>query len=754
MGIVAAFDKIVFFSKESKYTVARMKTSDRMIPQAARSLFPYKDDLLRFTAVGYNLPQTNQIQVELDGKWIDGKYGTQLQVESWREIVPPTIEGIRGYLSSGLIKGIGPKTADAIVERFGIASLDVIENHPERLVEIRGITQEKLEEIKQGYIESAAMRDLMIVLAPFKVTPTTAMKIYEHFGPDGVKLLRESPYLLCQMSGFGFKRVDAIVQKSGGNLSDPHRLQGALFYTLEKARSEGGHLYVKAEDLIRSSLQLLNEKIFDASERIAASSVQKQLCDMILANIVVSNQGNIYLTHVFSQENETAAIIARMVSETPPPVDFAPVMEKIKTKLGIRLSNRQREGVEMVFRHNFSVITGGPGTGKSTILKAVVEAYRLLYPNKEIALAAPTGKASRRMAETTGMNDAQTLHSLLGLFGENNGWQKISELEADLLIVDESSMIDMWLAHQMFSRLRPGTKLLLVGDADQLESVGAGNVFQEIIDSGVVPVTVLDEIFRQAKDSLIAYNAKFIKEQNTALYYGTDFDYIKGESQEEVAATIRKIYCQEIAQTGIDNVQILTPFRANGDASANNLNEAIREAINPAQYGIPDVSFGGKVFRLNDRVMQIKNDYDIRLLDAYGNQVSSCVFNGEIGRVSDIGPGTLTVEFDGRYASYPFESLNELDLSYAMTVHKSQGSEYDTVIIPLLAAHKILLSRNLIYTAITRAKRRVLLVGEKKALFMAIKKSGKGKRNTLLAARAKWYYEKSAGTYPEIKKAS
>ena len=754
MGVVAAFEKVLFYNEASKYTVARMKTSDRMIPQGARNLFPYKDDLLRFTAVGYNLPQTNQIQVDLNGQWVDGKYGIQLQVESWREIVPPTVEGIRGYLSSGLIKGIGPKIADAIVERFGIASLDVIENHPERLIEIRGITQGKLEEIKQGYMESAAMRDLMIVLAPFKVTPSTAMKIYEHFGPDGVKLLRESPYLLCQMSGFGFKRVDAIVQKSGGDLSDPHRLQGALFYTLEKARSESGHLYVKAEELIRSSLQLLNEKIFDAAERIPAVSVQKQLCDMILANIVVSNQGNIYLTHVFAQESETAAVIARMVLEAPAPADLAPVMERVKAKLGIRLSRRQSEGVEMVFRHNFSVITGGPGTGKSTILKAVVEAYQLLYPDKKIALAAPTGKASRRMAETTGIADAQTLHSLLGLFGENNGWQKTSELDADFLIVDESSMIDMWLAHQMFSKLQPGAKLLLVGDADQLESVGAGNVFQEIIDSGIVPVTVLDEIFRQAKDSLIAYNAKFIKEQNTALYYGADFDFIKGESQEEVAETIRNIYCQEIAQTGIDNVQILTPFRANGDASANNLNDSIREMVNPARYGIPDVSFGGKVFRLNDRVMQTKNDYDIRLLDAQGNIVSTCVFNGEIGRVSDIGSGTLTVDFDGRYATYPFESLNELDLSYAMTVHKSQGSEYDTVIIPLLASHKILLSRNLIYTAVTRAKRRVLLVGEKKALFMAIKKSGKGKRNTLLAARTRFYYEKSAGTVPEIQKAS
>ena len=408
----------------------------------------------------------------------------------------------------------------------------------------------------------------------------------------------------------------------------------------------------------------------------------------------------------------------------------------------------------MVFRHNLSVITGGPGTGKSTILKAVVEAYQLLYPDRKIALAAPTGKASRRMAETTGIADAQTLHSLLGLFGEDAGWQKQNELDADLLIVDESSMIDMWLAHQMFARLKPGTKLLLVGDADQLESVGAGNVFQEIIDSGIVPVTVLDEIFRQAKDSLIAYNAKFIKEQNAALYYGTDFDFIRGESQEEAAELIRGIYRREIASSGIDRVQILTPFRANGDASANNLNAVIRDEVNPARYGVPEVSFGGRVFRLHDRVMQTKNDYDLRMLDAKGNVVSTCVFNGEIGRISEIGSGSLTVDFDGRYATYPFEALNELELSYAMTVHKSQGSEYDTVIIPLLPAHRILLSRNLVYTAITRAKRRVLLVGDKKALFMAVKKSGKGKRNTLLGERTKLYYQAIAARSQTIQKAS
>jgi exodeoxyribonuclease V alpha subunit len=743
MGIVAAFDKMLFSNPASKYCVMRVKTANMMIPQEARDTYRFRDNLTRFVAVGYDLPQTDSIQVDLEGKWVNSKHGVQFQVEHWREVIPPTLDGIRSYLSSGLLKGIGPKTAAVIVDKFGIASLDVIENHPERLLEVRGITEEKLEEIKNGYAESKAMRDLMILLSPFKVTPSTAMKIYQHFGPGGVALLQQSPFRLCQIPGFGFRRVDDIVQKSGGDLQDPLRVQGAVFYALEKSRSEGGHLFVEAGDLIKTSLLLLNEKTADPAKRVAAADVQQELTNMILADIVVANSGNIYLPHVYTQEIETARRAVQMALEPTMPVNIASVMERVRAKIGMNLSRRQAEAVEMVIRHNLSIITGGPGTGKSTVLKAVVEAYRFLHPGKHIVLGAPTGKASRRMAETTGVNDASTLHSILKLHGEDDGWQAQSELDADFVIVDETSMVDMWLAHQLFSRLKRGAKLLLVGDADQLESVGAGMVFQSLIESGVIPVTVLDEIFRQAKDSLIAYNAKRVKEQNANLYYGRDFAFIKADDQQQTAELIRGIYRQEIAATGMEQVQILTPFRSTGDASADNLNEAIRAEVNPPGADVPEVSFGGKLFRLNDRVMQTKNDYDVQLRDAKGDVATVGVFNGDVGRVSGIGSGMITVEFDGRFADYPFENLNELDLCYATTIHKSQGSEYDTVIIPMLAAHKILLSINLFYTAITRAKRRVILVGQKKALHMALAKSGRAKRNTLLAERMRQFYRVS-----------
>lgn len=741
MNITAAYDKTLFVNEASKYCVLRLKTADRMIPEDARDRYKFADHLIRFVAVGYDLPRTSAIKMELEGTWAESKYGQQFQVERWQELVPPTIEGILGYLSSGILKGIGPKTAEDIVRRFGTDSLNVMEHQPEKLLEVRGITPDKLEEIKAGYAESKAVRDLMTVLAPFKITPKTANTIYEHFGPDGAALLRKSFYQLCQISGFGFKRVDAIVRKSGGDLQDPMRVQGALFYALEKSRVEGGNLYLPADKLLGEALALLNENIPQLDQRLQRPQLEQELRTMVTANVVVSKRGNIYLPHVFAQENETARRVAELLLDEPEPVSLGSAMRRIKEKLGITLSPRQEEGVEMAFRHNLSVITGGPGTGKSTILKAVIEAYRILYPSNRIALGAPTGKASRRMAETTGMDGAATLHSLLGLHGEDSGWQEKKELDVDFLIVDEASMVDMWLAHQMFVRLKPGTKLLIVGDADQLESVGAGSVFRELIQCGLVPVTVLDQIFRQAEDSLIAYNAKFIKEGVGQLRYGRDFSLLETESQEETAAVIRGVYRDELRRASMEQMQILSPYRSTGDASANSLNAAIQGSVNPPAPEKPELANGGRLFRLGDRVMQTKNDYDIALLDRNGEQAAVGIFNGEVGIVSRIQPGTLTVCFDGRYADYPLESLGELELAYATTIHKSQGSEYETVIVPMLPAHRVLLSRNLFYTAVTRAKRRVILVGMKRAIHMAVGKCSVGKRNTLLGERIGLYFQ-------------
>lgn len=739
MGFIAAFDKEIYYNPVNRYSVLRLKTADIMIPQEARSPYKYSDHLIRFTAMGYDLPRNDTVKMDLEGSWVNGKYGLQFEVEQWREILPSTEQGIRAYLASGSLKGIGGKTADAIVDQFGAHSLEILEHEPERLLEIRGITEDRLEEIKRGYAESRVMRELLLLLAPLKVTPNTAMKILEHFGMNGVELLRESLFRLCEVPGFGFRRVDEIVRNSKGDLHDPMRIRGALFYTIEEARGRDGHLYIEIRRLLKEALTLLNENL---NVPLTQEQVERELIAMINLNVVVSSNNNIYLPQAYKQESETALKVAQMALEVPKPVDLAPVMEQVKSQLGIKLSQRQAEGVEMVFKYNLSIITGGPGTGKSTILLAVIDAYRILYPGGKIALAAPTGKASRRMAETTKVKDAQTLHSLLSLHGDGDSREEKAPLDADLLIVDETSMVDMWLAHQLFTRLKPGTKVLLAGDADQLESVGAGSVFQSLIESEIVPVTVLDQIFRQAQDSRIAYNAKFINEGSSDLYYGPDFTFVPAANQDEAAETVCQLYKNEAARVGIQQLQILSPYRKKGEVSSQNLNKTIQEQINPEVEDKPEIIYGGKTFRLHDRVIQLKNNSKMVLYNRQGDIIGSGVFNGDVGFVREIRSDTVIIKFDDRYAKYPLDDLEDLELSYAMTIHKSMGSEYDTVIIPLLAAHRVLLTRNLLYTAITRAKGRVVLVGQKKALFMAISRTRKGKRNTLLAERARLYHEK------------
>ena len=733
--MIAVYDKLIYFNEASKYTILRMRTDDPSVPEEARSQYTFRDRMLRFTAVGYGLPQTDSVKLEIEGDWKEGKYGLQLHVEHWHELVPPTTEGLLSYLSSGLLKGIGESTARSIVQRFGTDTLDVLEFHPEKLLEIRGITEQKLEEIKTCYAESRAMRDIMELLTPFQVTPVTAMKIYQHFGPACTDILRQSPFRLCEISGFGFRRVDTIIRKSGGDPHDPVRIHGAMICALENARQHG-HLYLEVNALITESMQFLNEPIPLPQMQVRRAEVEQKLQQMAEDNEIVSDGGRLYLPHIFMQEVETAAKAAAMLMESTEKIDVTLPLEQVKQKLGLHLTKRQSRGVEVAMERNLSIITGGPGTGKTTVLKAIIEVYRILHPKNRIVLAAPTGKASRRMAQSTGMLDALTLHSLLGLQGDFCSKDKQDKpLQVDFLIVDEASMVDMWLAHQLFTRLQKDTKLLLLGDVDQLESVGAGNVFAELIGSGIVPVTVLDEIFRQSKDSLIAYNAKFINEENSSLFYGPDFQFVKAENQEEAAAQIQELYLRELQDTSIGQLQIISPYRTDGEASSNGLNALIRETVNPHTEKIPELAFGERIFRLHDRVMQTKNNYSLEGYDSACKQKFKGVFNGDIGSICKILPDKLCVDYDGRIVEYSKSQLGDLESAYAITIHKSMGSEYETVIIPILMAHRILLTKNLIYTAVTRAKKRVILVGQKRALFLAIHSGRKVKRNTCLAER-------------------
>ncbi|WP_148509914.1 SF1B family DNA helicase RecD2 [Hungatella hathewayi] len=734
MSYIGTYDGTIFYNPANKYCIISIKTEDRNIPAQARSTRQYRDHLIRFVAVGYELPRTDAVQVELDGEWKNSKHGHQLQVEQWHEIVPRTADGVEGYLSSGLIKGIGPKLAAGIVARFGVGTLDIMEKHPERLLEIKGITEARLEDIKTSYAESRMMQDLMTLLSPYKVTPKTALKIYQHFGPDSVDLLKNNPFELCQISGFGFRRVDAIVQKNGNDLHDPMRIRGALICSLDEIRGKQGHLYLDSESLVNIGLKMLNEKIPVPGLRLHKQEVEDVLQDMILKGTVVSCRDDIYLPRIFGLEDDTARQIAKRLVMASTVEQVAPVLEQIKAELGISLSAKQDKAVRVAFRHNLSIITGSPGTGKTTVLKTILEVYRRLHPDGKIMLMAPTGRASRRMAESTGFEEAQTLHSGLELFSEEEESvrkREVSPLKADLVIVDEFSMVDMWLAKQFFGRLQNECRVVMVGDVDQLPSVGAGNVFQELINCGLVPVTVLNEIFRQAKDSLIAHNAKFINEGSTKLYYGPDFVFHTCDNQNEAAEKIMERYCSEIAESGIERVQILSPFRSEGAASAEQLNEAIREMVNPFRSAEEEVKLGPKCFRVGDRIMQTKN--------------TEKVSNGDLGfirYIKDTEDGKkIGVDFGpNRELEYGMEELVNMDLAYATTIHKAMGSEYETVIMPLIKAHSIMLYRNLLYTAITRAKKRVVLVGQKAVLFMAIHRNEISKRNTSLGERICLYY--------------
>lgn len=730
MGYVGTYDRTIFYNPSNKYCIISVKTSDQSVPQQARSAYRHRDNMIRFIAVGYELPQTDKVSMILDGEWESGKHGVQLQVEKCEEIIPQTKEGVYGYLSSRLIKGVGEKTAALIVDRFGADALRVLESEPERLLEIRGITPDKLEDIKASYAESRCVRDLMILLTPFNVTPTAATKIYEHFGSRSVDILHKNPYELCQVSGFGFKRVDAIVRKSDLPLNSPMRIHGAVFAALDTGRSEKGHLFLDETTLAKTGVKLLNENSSPEQVHVTPEEVDAVIQDMIMKGEIVCSNGNIYQINSFVQEDETARKIAEMLVVPATPVDITAALGKIRRELGVAPSKKQTEAVYMAYRSLLSIITGGPGTGKTTVLRVIIETQKLLYPDSKILLAAPTGRASRRMAESTGMDGAKTLHSLLGLLGDSEPIRKDKQkepLDADLIIVDESSMIDMWLARQFFQRVRPGTRVVLVGDVDQLQSVGAGDVFRELIDSGLIPVTVLDEIFRQKKGSLIAYNAKRINEANIDLQYGEDFQFVKCQTQEEAADLICRIFCEQVAIHGIERVQILSPFRSEGLASVEQLNAAIRELVNPIKDEIADLKVGSNYFRVGDKVMQTKN-----------NDKAS---NGDIGYIRKMGRNEknemiVTIAFSGgRIAEYGMEEMSHIELAYATTVHKAMGSEFDIVIMPILRSHYIMLNRNIVYTAITRAKEQVIPVGQKKMLITAILKKTTGKRNTLLGER-------------------
>ena len=724
--MLCTLDRTIFENRDTGFCIASFKTKDEAVPGAARSPYSRGDRLIRFTAVGYHFPSTSAIEVDIDGTWENGKHGMQMNVLQCTEIIPRTKDGIVAYLSSGLIKGIGEKKAKAIVAAFGLDTIEIMEHDPKRLLEIKGITEKKLEMIEESFGKSRAIREIVSYLAPYGVSVKKCSKIRDEFGVNAMDVLKNSPFELCRISGFGFKTVDDIARKTQCRPDDPLRIKGALRFVLDESMLDG-HLYLDKETIRAKAHELLNEGY--QNEVVSLQTVHNVLCAMVKEKSIVHDDGALFKPRNYENELETAEAIAGILSEKSTAVDITDELAESQKSLGIMLSPKQAEAVRMCFSGNISIITGGPGTGKTTVLKVILDVYRRVKPKGEVLLTAPTGRAARRMEESTGA-PASTLHSALGLVTDEDDTGTLndtSDLTQDFIITDEFSMVDMALAKELFTRMKPGASILLVGDADQLPSVGAGNVFRELMKCGQIPVTCLDLVFRQANTSRIALNASMMKDSNTNLLFGDDFLFLPGNSEAEAAEIVCREYMKEIAEHGLDRVQILSPFKSRGESCVKKLNDRIREDVNPHEYTKPELKHGSRIFRLGDRVLQTRNMDDIS--------------NGDVGFVKSVYIGedndsTITVSFgDGRSHEYGTDELEMLELAYAMTIHKSQGSEYDTVIIPMMSSHYIMLRRNLIYTAITRAKKKVIIVGQKKALYTAINKNDIDGRNTRLAER-------------------
>ena len=697
-------ERITYQNAENGYSVMKVKVKGY-------------DDLV--TLVGNLLEVPAGSVLLCEGEWrVDKRYGQQFQCETWEEVMPATAYGIEKYLGSGLVKGIGPKFAKLIVGHFGTDTIEVIETDIERLYEVPGIGKKRVEKIRESWEKQKDIKNVMLFLQGFGVSTAYAAKIYRQYGKESIDKVKENPYRLADdIWGIGFKTADGIARKMGYEMNDERRLRSGLIYTLNQLADEG-HCYAEEQQLIATARQLL-----EADEEC----IRTAMTHAIETEDLMLDGTGIYLPPFYYAECGTANRLSTLVHTKEVGSIFTARFDlaKLQRETGIEYDEVQVEAIRQAIASKVMVLTGGPGTGKTTTTKAIIAA--LQSAGMRILLAAPTGRAAKRMSEATGM-EAKTIHRLLE-YNPQDGYKRNDEnpLEGDALIVDECSMIDIILMNNLTKALPTTMRLVLVGDIDQLPSVGAGNVLRDIIDSGVIPVVRLTRIFRQAQSSRIVMSAHAINRgcfPDISNGQHTDFFFMKQEEPEKVAETIvslvrdrlPKAYRQPTA-----NIQVLTPMQR-GVVGAANLNMALQQALN---HNTAALARGGYTFKEGDRVMQLRNNYD------------KDVYNGDLGYVRsvDMEERTLTVDFDGQLVEYEVSELDELTLAYATTIHKSQGSEYPIVVMPVLMTHYVMLQRNLIYTGITRAKKICVLVGQTKALAYAIHNMKVLKRNTRLKER-------------------
>lgn len=734
------YNNRIFQNEQNGYTIAVYTTEDTSVPLAARDKRLSSQKIIGFTAIGFYLPLTDTIELEMEGSWENGSHGLQFKVEHFLEVVPRTKEGILGYLSSGAVKGIGPRTAEAIYAAFGLQALEVMEHTPEQLLKIRGITERKLDDIRECMEKNQVFRELMTFLAPYHVTPKKVNLILQEFREESVNIVRNRPYMLCQVKGFGFLTVDAIGRQICSALNDPMRISGCVGYILHEAMSQG-HLFMPQAELIEQVLKVLNKDL--AYPAVTEQEISRVLYRLVLQKSIVLDEQRVYITQKYEEENATAEMIAKMLVRRTEPMDIEAELEQAQKDLGITLSECQKQAVRMVFANQISIITGGPGTGKTTVLKVMLYIHQKVCKTR-IQLMAPTGRAARRMVESTGYPDASTMHMALGLVGEDPDFNmEAGYLEAEFLNVDETSMVDMYVAYEFFRHVKAGARIVLLGDVNQLPSVGAGDVFRQLISCGLIPVTVLDLVYRQGEKSNIPLNAQQMQENYTHLQMGDDFQFIPCTGAEQAAKTVKRIYLDEAARYGMDQVQILTPYRKRSAAGVEELNRTLQDLVNPPVSGKKEILVRNQVFRIGDKVMQNKN--------------TDMVSNGDMGYLTDMyededGNSKITITFtDNRLVEYDSEQLEMIEHANATTIHKSQGSECSIVIIPWVKAFYMMLKRNILYTAITRAKTRVYLVGEWNAVCQAIHTDDSGKRNTLLGERiVRYYYQYQSSQKSEM----
>ena len=701
------------------YMVAVYTPCEKVLDSAGNSVTQVK-------AVGYSLPVSDKIRYDMKGQWSkNSKHGLQVEVETYEDVIKPTKDGIIAYLSSGQIKGIGPKLAERIFAAFGLETLDVLDQAPEKLINISGISESKLKKICDSYLANRGARDVIAFLTPYGITPNRAVKLYKGYGKDAIKIVQEHPYRLCELAGIGFKTADKIAMSMGFDLMSPERIEEGILYTLTDAETRG-HLCIEKDDFIKECLKTLE------TPELTAGIVGKYANELISNQRICVYDDCLYSGRTYIAEKVLAIYLERQLAMKKKfrYDNLDAELDKEEKLLKIKFAPEQREAVKTALTNGISIITGGPGTGKTSIQRAILDIYSHNNPKNIICCCAPTGRAARRMEESTGY-DSSTVHKALCLMaGEDGEYGSPENIDADLVLIDETSMLDIYLSSNLFSALKPDTQVIFVGDADQLPSVGPGAVLNEMIGCGRIPTVRLEKVFRQSAGSRIATNAKLIKQNNVGLEYGDDFQFIDSSDIAVSADIIAQMYVEEVGKYGVDNVALLTPFRQKTETGANSLNEKIRDIINPRSPNKPEITHGMRLFRQGDKVMQIKNRDDVN--------------NGDIGYITRVescsGDKTAYIDFgDGRVKEYDSTELDLIDLGYASTIHKAQGAEYKSVIINLQWSHYVMLTRPLVYTAVTRGKERVIFVGERKALCTAIKRTDTEKRGTRLAKRIRDY---------------